>query len=279
MPTYFEMKMQLEDPNPAVRIAVAEWMATTENYSASIDLSRRITFEQDYQVRKALCAAYRARGDRNAAKIAAPYSAIGDSSEALARALHDAATTDPARTAYRDSQARDPAISYLAGRPEAAAFDLLVRLLHDDNEWIRDDAARALMRRGDEAAIPHLIACFTDPARKPEPDSDGDVSHAISWSITGFGERAVPYLLPYLENPAEAHRKSILWLMIELDEESTVQPLIAAYRNTTDELARHTIESALRRINTPEARAFVDAVRLTNEETRQREIRMIKRLR
>lgn len=252
MPTYAEMQFNLKHADPAVRMAAAQWLATCDFDRASLDLAQASRSERDYQVRKVLQQAEYARADRRADERAAIYSRHPDRAEALARALDAAA--DPGR-------AYTPAIAYLAGRPEPEAFDLLVGLLHAPDQDRREAAASALARRGDASALPQLLDAFTDPQRAPQPDSDGDVSLALVWSITRFGDRAVPYLLPDLENPSEAWRKRILWLLQELDEAATVQPLIAAYRRTTDVLAHHTIEAALSRINTPEARAFVQSVR------------------
>lgn len=252
MPTYAEMQLKLKHSDPAVRIAAAQWLATCDFDRASLDLAQRQALEPDYLVRKVIRQAEYVRADRLADEQSTAYSLLPDRAEALARALRAAA--DP-------GMAYTPAIDYLAGRPEPEAFDLLVRLLHVPDQDRREAAASALARRGDDSALPHLLNLFTDPARAPQPDSDGDVSYVLVWSITRFGDRAVPYLLPYLENPTEAWRKRILWLLQELDEAAAVQPLMTAYRRTTNTLAHHTIEAALRRINTPEARAFVESVR------------------
>ncbi|MBN8639273.1 MAG: HEAT repeat domain-containing protein [Anaerolineae bacterium] len=252
MPTYAEMQLNLKHSDPAVRMAAAQWLATCDFDRASLDLAQANRSEPDYQVRKVIRQAEYARADRLADERATAYSLLPDRAEALARALDDAADPD---AAYQ------PAIDHLALRPEPEAFALLVRLLHAPDQDRREAAADALARRGEASALPHLLNLFTDPARAPQPDRDGDVSYVLVWSITRFGDCAVPYLLPYLENPTEAWRKRILWLLQELDEAATVQPLIDAYRRTMNVLAHHAIEAALRRINTPEARAFVESVR------------------
>ncbi len=98
-----------------------------------------------------------------------------------------------------DDYARSCAVPALVGFEDERVVPALCRALRDDPSWsVREAAASALGRIGDESALPSLIAAMQD--------EDGDVREKVGRALMHFGQRA-------LELMREAHAK------LQTDEE------------------------------------------------------------
>lgn len=156
---------------------------------------------------------------------------------------------------------RQDAAKSLAQLKGPQRVDALITLLNDTDESVRDQAALSLMVVNDEKAIQPLIDCFIDPTRKARPNIDGKVSTDIPMSIKHFGAKAVPYLLPFLDDPLDALQKNILWLFTEIADPTTVEPLIAVHEKSDEGAVRYAIKEALKHINSGPARAFLGGLK------------------
>jgi HEAT repeat protein len=162
---------------------------------------------------------------------------------------------------HADSTKRQAAAKSLGKVNEPQSVDTLITMLNDSDEDVREAAASSLVTLNDERAIEPLIACFIDPQRKPQPNMDGHVSNQIALSIKHFGPKAVAHLLPYLNDPVDAWQKNIVWLLAEIADPSTVQPLIDAHNATEEGAVRYSIKEALKKINSGPARAFIGSLK------------------
>ena len=156
---------------------------------------------------------------------------------------------------------RQDAAKSLAQLKGAQRVDALISLLHDTDEGVRDQAALSLVIVNDQKAIQPLIECFIDPERKARPNIDGKVSSDIPTGIKHFGAKAVPYLLPYLDDPLDALQKNILWLFAEIADPTTVEALVAVHENSDEGAVRYAIKEALKQINSGPARAFLGGLK------------------
>ncbi len=149
----------------------------------------------------------------------------------------------------------------LAHFKEPERIDALITMLHDIDEGVRDQAAQSLAEIGAEKAIQPLIDCFIDPQRKAQPNIDGEVSSHIADSLKKFGAKAVPALLPFLDDPVDALQKNILWLLAEIADPNTVETLIAVHDKSDEGAVRYAIKEALKKINSGPARAFLGGLK------------------
>ena len=152
---------------------------------------------------------------------------------------------------------REAVVKYLSEVKDDRRADTLIGMLNDADESVRESVASALAVLKDEKAIQPLIDCFIDPARRPQPDIDGNVSTRIATCIKQFGPKSTPYLLPYLNDPVGAWQKNILWLLGEVSDPETVQPLIDAHNASESGDVRYSVKEALKKINTGPAQAFI----------------------
>lgn len=163
--------------------------------------------------------------------------------------------------AHNNPRKREAVAQYLGQIDDPRRVEYLIRMLEDADERVREQAAAALAKTQDERAIDPLIACFVDPQRKALPNIDGEVSVLIPEAIKKFGSTAAAHIIPALSNPIEAWQKNLIWLLGEIGDPSSVQPLIDAHNSTEEGAVRYSIKEALKVIGTREANMFLGSLK------------------
>ena len=153
---------------------------------------------------------------------------------------------------------------------EEASINILISMLNDMEEAVRDEAAISLAKIGDSRAIIPLVECYIDSNRKPKPDEDGDVSWVIPHSLKQFGETASLALLPYIEH------RGVIWLIGYIGSEVAIDSLIEAFRLGSPHIT-YPVMNALDNIQSPKSIPFLKSIS-TDPEFGNRSSRILARI-
>lgn len=150
-----------------------------------------------------------------------------------------------------DENKRAAAIITLGEARYAPAVPRLTECVRHADPGTRYLAASALSKMGDEAesAVPTLLESLRD--------NDIFLRAAITGALIQIGAPAVPGLIRALFDDNRAVRRAAAKALGKIGDERAVAPLSVSLKDG-DEGVRKFSEEALRRINTPKARAALD---------------------
>ncbi|MBC7248316.1 MAG: HEAT repeat domain-containing protein [Actinobacteria bacterium] len=209
--------------------------------------------DEEHAVREEAVAALRAIGGVHAARILKEALKSGDweRRKAVARALHE--------LGWKEDQGEASALYHVAmGEWEQAARmgrravpALVSALQSSGDESLREGAAAALGRVGDQAAVQALI----DALRDIHPR----VRKAAARSLGGMGRRkAVEPLIEALEDPDEEVRREVVEALVRIGS-AAMQPLVAALKEGSVTLRMRAAEVISRFYQSREMEPLVNA--------------------
>jgi HEAT repeat protein len=124
-----------------------------------------------------------------------------------------------------------------------SAVEPLIAALRDQDQYVREAAARALGRLDDSRAVEPLVAVLRD--------NYSSVRKAAAWALGMLGDlRAVEPLLTALQDPDRIVREAAVGALGELGDFRATEPLIAVLRDK-DWYVRLTAAQALGKLGNP----------------------------
>jgi hypothetical protein len=153
-----------------------------------------------------------------------------------------------------DAMERESAIEKMAGQGLSLASSEVISALHDPSPRVRRQAATALGRLGDTAAVPELLHQL-----ELHPDL---VEEETVQALGELGDvAAIPELVKLLKSPRPLLRRASARAIASIpgaeDSELAIQELIVAARDTSDQDLRRSALQALRYLEAPEISSTV----------------------